>query len=73
MNGSEYWSARELASALAYNKWENFSKVIKRAMISCENSGYVIADDFPKVRKIVKVGISKKPIIDYELSRYVCT
>lgn len=25
-DGSEFWSARELASALDYNKWENFPK-----------------------------------------------
>ncbi len=25
-DGSEYWSARELAVALDYTKWENFSK-----------------------------------------------
>lgn len=38
-DGSEFWSARELAPTLKYNKWENFHKVIKRAMIACENSG----------------------------------
>lgn len=39
-NGSEYWSARELAFALDYVQWRNFEKVIKRAMIACENSGH---------------------------------
>ena len=43
-NGSEYWSARELGPALDYAKWENFAKVIKRAMIACENSGHSIPD-----------------------------
>lgn len=71
-DGIEYWSARELAPALDYSKWENFSKVIKRAMIACENSGHHIDDDFPEVRKIVGAGISSKPVIDYELSRYAC-
>lgn len=71
-DGSEFWSARELASALDYNKWENFSNVIKRAMIACENSGHTIAYDFPEVRKIVEAGATKKPILDYELSRYAC-
>ena len=71
-DGSEFWSAGELASALDYNKWENFSKVIKRAMIACENSGHTIAYDFPEVRKIVEAGATKKPILDYELSRYAC-
>ncbi len=71
-NGSEFWSARELAPALEYNKWENFSKVINKAIIACENSGHRIEDDFPEVRKIVEAGASKKPIKDYELSRYAC-
>ncbi len=71
-DGSEFWSARDLASALDYNKWENFSKVINRAMIACENSGHTIVYDFPEVRKIVEAGVTKKPILDYELSRYAC-
>ena len=43
-DGTEYWSARELAPALEYSKWENFHKVIKRAMSSCENAGRSILD-----------------------------
>ena len=71
-DGSEYWSARELANALDYTKWENFSKVIGRAMIACENSGHRVTDDFPEVRKIVEAGATNKTIKDYELSRYAC-
>ena len=71
-DGSEYWSARELGPALEYVKWENFSKVIGRAMIACENSGHSISDDFPEVRKIVEAGATSKPKKDYELSRYAC-
>lgn len=71
-DGSEFWSARELADALEYSKWENFSKVIGRAMIACENSGHNVSDDFPEVRKIVDAGATNKPIKDYELSRYAC-
>lgn len=71
-NGNEFWSARELALVLEYNKWENFQKVIKRAMIACENSGHIIANDFLEVRKIVNAGVTSKPIKDYELSRYAC-
>ena len=71
-DGSEYWSARELGPALDYAKWENFAKVIKRAMIACENSGHSIPDDFPEVRKIVEAGVTTNPKKDYELSRYAC-
>lgn len=41
-------------------------------MIACENSGYTIVYDFPEVRKIVEAGVTKKPILDYELTRYAC-
>lgn len=33
----EYWEARELQPLLGYqSSWQNFEKVIKKAMISCE-------------------------------------
>lgn len=70
--GMEYWNARELATVLDYSKWENFHKVIKRAMIACENSGHDINYDFPEVRKIVKAGVTQKTVTDYELTRYAC-
>lgn len=41
-DGSEYWSARELAAVLDYSQWRNFRKVIDRAMIACENSGHEV-------------------------------
>ena len=71
-DGTEFWSARELAPVLEYTKWENFQNVIKRAMIACENSGHSVEDDFPEVRKIVDAGIASKPVKDYELTRYAC-
>lgn len=71
-DGTEYWSARELGPTLEYTKWENFHKVIRRAMIACENSGHRVDIDFPEVRKIVDAGATSKPVIDYELSRYAC-
>ena len=71
-DGTEYWNARELAIVLDYTKWENFHKVIKRAMIACKNSGHEVEYDFPDLRKIVEAGATKKKIVDYELSRYAC-
>lgn len=72
-DGSEFWRARELALVLDYNKWDNFHKVIKRAMIACENSGHSVLDHFPEVGKMI--GLAKgaqREITDYELSRYAC-
>ncbi len=71
-DGTEYWSARELAPALEYTKWENFHKVIKRAMISCENAGRSIYDQFPEVGKLVEGGVAPRTKMDYELTRYAC-
>ena len=71
--GEEYWEARELMQVLEYSKWENFHKVIKQAMIACENSKSNVIDHFPEVRKTIKMpkGATKK-ISDYYLSRYAC-
>ena len=54
-NGIEFWFARELAPVLEYSKWENFQKVIDRAMLACKNSGQQISDHFPDVRKTVEM------------------
>ena len=84
-SGNEYWFARELASALEYAEWRNFSKVIDRAMLACQNSGFSVADQFVEVNKLIempskpnKIGFvdlnktKTKTIIDYKLSRYAC-
>ncbi len=72
-DGTEYWSARELAPALEYTKWENFHKVTKRAMLACENSGRSVQECFPEVRKTSNMpNGGTKSIIDYELTRYAC-
>lgn len=72
-DGTAFWYARELAPVLDYAKWENFSKVIDRAMLACRNSGYETSDHFPEVGKMVEIGSgAKRKQVDYELSRYAC-
>lgn len=72
-NGNEYWEARELMLALEYSKWENFTKVINKAKISCKLSGMNVEDHFPVKGKTIKMpkGAAKE-VIDYKLSRYAC-
>ena len=71
--GNEYWEARELMPMLEYSKWENFHKVIEKAMISCESSGNNINDCFPVFRKPIISGKGRKDfVIDYHLTRYAC-
>ena len=58
---------------LEYSKWENFHKVIKRAMIACESSNNKVSDHFPELRKMVDIGSkTKRETTDYRLSRYAC-
>jgi len=82
---NEYWFARELALVLEYVEWRNFSKVIDRAMLACQNSGFNLAEHFVEVNKTIEMPIKlrkigfvevnktkTKSVIDYKLSRYAC-
>lgn len=71
--GNEYWKAKDLMSLLEYHKWENFYKVIKKSMISCEKSNFNVNEQFLEVRKslIIKVR-SKQYIVDFNLTRFAC-
>ena len=69
----EFWYARELQIALEYSKWENFKKVIDKAIESCTNSGSETWDHFAEVRKMVPIGSgAERELEDYELSRHAC-
>ena len=71
--GNEYWYARELMSVLGYSKWENFNKVIEKAIVACQNSSINYKEHFPDVRKMLEMpNNAMKKIIDYKLSRYAC-
>jgi DNA-damage-inducible protein D len=72
-NGHEFWFARDLQKVLEYSKWENFSKVIDKAMLACKNSGFDVNEHFPEVRKTLKMpNFATKQVIDYKLTRYAC-
>lgn len=63
-NGAEFWYARELMRVLEYSKWENFKKVISKAMIACKNSEISAKDCFPEVRKPIISGKGKEEFIE---------
>ena len=71
--GNEFWYARELQNALEYSKWDNFKRVIDKAIVACENSENTVSDHFADVGKMVNIGSgTEREIDDYELSRYAC-
>lgn len=72
-NGHEYWSARELMTALGYSKWERFHAIIEKAKEACKNSNHLISDHFPGSGKMVEIGSkTTRYVKDYKLSRYAC-
>ncbi len=72
-DGYEFWNARELANVLEYVQWRNFEKVLDRAKLACQNSGYEVTDHFAEASKTIEMPKSAtKQITDYKLTRYAC-
>lgn len=61
----EFWFARELMEPLGYARWENFQTAIKRAIASCETTGYDPANHFRGVTKMVKLGSGAERLQTY--------
>jgi DNA-damage-inducible protein D len=69
----EFWLARDLQSVLGYQRWENFSKVVDRAITACELAGYEPSDHFLEVTKMVPLGSgADREVSDFALTRYAC-
>lgn len=76
-NGVEFWEARELMPLLDYARWENFEKVIERAIQACKKSDQEPKYHFLDVTKMIKIAKGQsteafRQIKNYKLSRYAC-
>ena len=71
--GQEYWSARELFTAIEYKDWRKFVNVINKAKVACQSSGQEADNHFVQVDKMVRIGSNaERNIFDLNLSRYAC-
>ena len=73
VKGIECWFARDLQKLSGYSQWRNFSNVIEKAKVACENSDHPINDHFADVSKTIPMPKgAEKEIDDIILTRYAC-
>ena len=72
-HGAEYWSARDLQPLLGYSQWRRFEDAVKRAMVSCQQSGNTPDYHFAGAGKPITGGKGAVQVVDdYHLSRFAC-
>ena len=72
-DGKEYWSSRELCSALGYSAYWKFQKVLDRAIAAANAKGMKIDDHFNHSVDMVRIGSDSFRKVDtLHLSRMAC-
>jgi phage antirepressor YoqD-like protein len=66
LDGSEFWSARDVMPLMGYGSWERFKNPLDRAMTSAANQRGGTSEDFRRSAK----NSATKPMEDFELSRF---
>jgi len=71
--GKEYWSARELATALGYSTWQKFNRVLNKALKVAQDRGIDMGAHFNQVVEMVKLGSGTfREVDNFHLSRLAC-
>ncbi len=72
-NNNEYWSARDLSSAMGYSAYWKFQRVVDKAIESANAKGMRIDDHFNHAVDMVRLGCGSFRKVDtYHLSRMAC-
>ena len=70
-DGAEFWSARALAKALDYVRWDKFLIVVEQARLICDVANQDVSAHFSEAYQNVETGKgAHRDIVDYYLSRY---
>lgn len=73
LTDGEVWSARDLMPFAGYERWENFSKAVNRAIASVNASGLDASEHFRGVTKSSPMPNGGfRQVEDVELTRYAC-
>lgn len=67
-NGFTYWFARDFMTMLGYESFENFKRVINKALTTCMTLDIDVSENFEQIKRDVE-GKQKN---DYKLSRFAC-
>ncbi len=72
-NGIEYWTSRELCTALGYSTYQKFTCIINKAVVIAKNKGLHIAEHFNHTVEMVRLGSgSFRKVENIHLSRMAC-
>ena len=72
-NGKEFWSARDLSTALGYSTWQKFNRVLNKALQVAQNRGMDMGEHFNQVVEMVKLGSGTfREVDNFHLSRLAC-
>jgi DNA-damage-inducible protein D len=71
--GSFYWNARQIQPLLGYAEWENFAKVVEKAIAACERAGVGASNHFLETTEKVALGSGATgKRATYLISRHGC-
>ncbi len=72
-NGIEYWTSRELCTALGYSTYQKFTHIINKAVAIAKNKGLCIAEHFNLMVEMAKLGSGAfRKVENIHLSRMAC-
>ena len=72
-DGKEYWSARELSTAMGYSTWQKFNRVLNKALQVAQSRGMNIREHFNQTVEMVKLGSGTfRKVDNWQLTRLAC-